>query len=146
MEISKDTKKDEILKLAPACKCEKCSHGCEFGSGLLVESDLPKIAEFLGIDERKLKEDFLEEVEIFNKKGFKPRLLRKDGKPYGKCIFYDDGCKIHPVKPLQCKTSMGCKDYGDKLTTWFYLNYFVDVNDEESMKQWENYMKVNRKI
>ena len=29
----------------------------------------------------------------------------------GPCTFYDKkiGCKIHPVKPLECRKSFGCK-------------------------------------
>jgi len=68
--------------------------------------------------------------------------LRK-GKPYGKCIFFDKevGCRIHEVKPLECKVSMGCKDYGEQLSLWFMLNHFVNKDDAESIRQFATYLK-----
>src|SRR3989338_3873624 len=98
--LSKSTPLDDVLKLTPPCSCHACNHGCTVGSGFLVEGDSKKIAEVLNISEVELKEKFLEEVELFNKKILRPKLLRQ-GKPYGKCIFYDEEkkCTVHKVKP-----------------------------------------------
>ena len=141
--ISKNTRLQDVLKLAPPCKCHACSHPCTMGSGFLAHSDLTPIAKFLGLTEKELKENHLEEVEMFNKTFFRPKLHRKDGKPYGKCTFYDNlkGCTIHPVKPLQCKTSMGCSPYGDHLSAWFVLNHLVDTDDPEAVRQYAQYLK-----
>src|SRR3989338_5957518 len=108
--LTKNTTLKEVVKLAHPCKCDACTVGCRYGSGFLINDDLPKIAEFLGITEEVLRKEFLEEAEKFNTKLFRPKILRKN-KPYGKCIFFDEetGCKIHEVKPLECKVSMGCK-------------------------------------
>src|SRR3989338_3366667 len=140
--LTKNTLVKEVLKLAHPCKCEACTIGCRHGSGFLTEDDIPKIAEHLGVGEEVLKKEFLEEVEKFNTKKYRPKILRKD-KPYGKCIFFDEkiGCKVHAAKPLECKASMGCKDYGEQISIWFMLNYFVDANDAERVRQYASYLK-----
>ena len=144
--ITKLTPLKEVLQLAHPCSCKACSIGCMHGSGSLSNEDIPKIAEFLQISEDELKNKFLEELRKFNTKNFRPKILRKD-KPYGKCIFYDEknGCKIHEVKPLECKVSMGCKDYGEKISLWFMLNYFVNKDDAESIRQYASYLKTGGK-
>lgn len=146
--ISKDTQLNEALKLASPCNCESCNNGCRYGSGLLALDDLKNISNFLKITEEETKEKYLEEVEQFNKKLFRPKLLRKNKMPFGNCIFFDEQnhCAIHPVKPLQCKTSINCKDYGEDLSKWFMLNYIVDENDPESIRQYSIYLKTNAPI
>lgn len=146
--ITKNTPLKEVLKLAAPCQCGACNHGCKYGSGSLAEGDSKKIAEFLNISEEDLKKDFLEETELFNKKISRPKLLRKKGKVHGKCIFYNDnkGCKIHEVKPLECKTSVQCKEYGEDLSVWFMVNHIVDANDPESIRQYAQYIKSGGKI
>lgn len=118
------------------------------GSGSLAGNDSKNIAAFLGIPEQKLKEKYLEEAELFNKKILKPKLLRKDNKPYGQCIFYDEekGCTIHPVKPLECKTSIQCKEYGEGLSVWFMVNFIIDADDPESVRQYAQYLKSGGKL
>lgn len=78
----------------------------------------------------------------------RPKLIREKKKPYGRCVFYDDekGCTIHEVKPLECKTSIQCKDYGSDLSVWFMVNHIVDANDAESVRQFSNYIKSGGKI
>jgi len=140
--LEKNTALTDVLNLAHPCKCNACSVGCRHGSGALEDKDIPKIAKLLGVTEEELKKEFLEEIEKFNTKKYRPKILRKD-KPYGKCIFYDEkiGCKVHAAKPLECKASMGCKDYGEQISIWFMLNYFVDANDAESVRQYASYLK-----
>ncbi len=140
--LTKDTPVEEVLKLAHPCKCDACTIGCRHGSGFLVDEDIQKIAKYLGTTEEVLKKEFLEQVEKFNTKRYRPKILRKD-KPYGKCVFFDEeiGCRVHKVKPLECKISMGCKSYGEKLSLWFMLNHFVNENDPESVRQFATYLK-----
>ena len=146
--ITKNTPLKEVLKLAAPCRCNECNHGCKFGSGSLVEGDSKNISKFLGISEESLKRGFLEEVELFNKKLLRPKLVRDGKKPYGRCVFYDDekGCTIHEVKPLECKTSINCKDYGEDLSVWFMVNHVVDANDAESIRQFAQYIKSGGKV
>lgn len=141
--IAKNTPLKEVLKLAQPCRCEACSHGCKYGSGLLANGDEERLASFLKISEKELKEKFLEEVERFNTKLLKPKLLRKGKAAYGQCIFYNDkkGCTVHEAKPLECKTSMGCKDYGEELSVWFMANNVINPDDPESVRQYAQYLK-----
>ena len=147
-EITRKTPLKNVLKLAHACKCDACSIGCKYGSGFLAEGDSERIAKFLGIEEDVLKKEFLEEVEKFNTKRYRPKILRKENRQYGRCIFFDEGlgCKIHEVKPLECKTAMGCKPYGEELSLWFMLNHFVNENDPESIRQYASYLKIGGKL
>lgn len=141
--ISKNTPLKEVLKLAHPCKCNACSNGCRYGSGFLAEGDAKALAKFLGISEEELKERYLEEAGQFNARLLRPKIERKEGRPYGKCIFFDEkeGCKVHEAKPLQCKVSMGCKDYGEELSLWFMHNYIIDEDDEKSMEEFNVYLK-----
>jgi len=140
--LKKNTELKEVLKLVNPCRCNACTVGCRHGSGFLVQEDIPEIAKFLRVSEEVLKKEFLEEVEKFNTKLFRPKIIRK-GKPYGKCIFFDEkiGCKVHEVKPQECKISMGCKDYGEQISLWFMLNNFVNENDPESIRQYHTHLK-----
>lgn len=146
--ITKATPLEKIRKLAPACRCDACAHGCTMGSGFLADDDAKHIAKFLGITEDELKTKHLEEVEQFNTTLLRPKIERKDGKPYGKCTFYDKkkGCTIHNVKPLQCKISMGCKLYGSDLHAWFVLNHMVNEHDPESIRQYTEYIKAGGNV
>lgn len=141
--IAKNTPLKEVLKLAASCKCDGCRHSCSYGSGLLAGDDVKSMAVFLSVPEEELKRGFLEEVELFNKKMLRPRIVRESGRPYGKCVFYDEqkGCIIHEVKPLQCKTSVSCREYGEELSVWFTVNHVVNPQDPESIRQFAQYIK-----
>jgi len=141
--ITKDTPLKEVLKLAHPCKCDACSNGCKYGSGFLIGEDSKNIAKFLNIGEEELKEKYLEDAEQFNTKLLRPKIERKDGKPYGKCIFFDEkaGCKVHDVKPLQCKISMGCGPYGEELSLWFMHNCIINESNKKSMEELDVYIK-----
>ena len=136
--ISKKTKLKKVLELGK--KCKKCGHCCSHGSGALADDDLKKIAKFLKTTEKELEKTCLEEVERFNTKRLRPIIIKK-GKPYGRCIFLDDkkGCKINPAKPLECKVG-NCSKHGEDLSLWFMLNYFVDPDDPESVRQYASYL------
>ena len=146
--MHKNTPLKEVLKLAAPCRCNSCNHGCKYGSGSLAGNDAKNIAAFLGVSEEELKKKFLEETERFNTKMLKPKLLREKNSQHGRCIFYSDekGCTIHQVKPLECKTSMSCKDYGEQLSIWFMVNNAVNTKDPESVRQFAQYIKSGGKI
>ena len=146
--ITKSTALKDVLRLAAPCKCNSCNSGCRYGSGLLADGDAKNIAAFLNISQSELKEKYLEESELLNQKMLRPKIIRKEGKPYGRCIFFDEqnGCTIHEAKPLECKTSINCKDYGEDLSVWFKVNYVLDTTDPESIRQYSNYIKAGGKL
>jgi len=135
--IRKSTPKEEILETGKECRrCNKC---CKMGSGFFLDEQLPEVAEYLGIEVEKLKEDYLEEAERFNKKRYRP-------KSDNGCIFLnEDGCSIHKVKPFECRIS-SCSDKSQAVSIWFALNYFVDEDDAESIRQYAIYLKTQPTI
>jgi Fe-S-cluster containining protein len=146
--ITKSTPEKVAIKFGGECKCDQCARLCMYGSCTLKPGEEKKIAKFLKIPVKKLVKEQLEEVERFNTKLLRPKILRKDGKPYGHCIFFDKKkglCKIHEVKPIQCKTS-SAHEYGEQLHAWFILNYFVNPDDPESIRQYASYLKTNKTI
>lgn len=144
MKITKDTPEYEIRKLGE--KCDQCGKCCSFGSGFMLESEIPRIANFLNIPKDEFIKDFLEETEIFHTKIFKIRPYKPKDKPYGPCMLLDDDkCKIHDVKPLHCSIG-NCTEHGDDLHTWFILNYCLNIYDPESVRQYASYLETGGRI
>jgi Fe-S-cluster containining protein len=113
----------------------------------MTDKDLDKLSKFLHLTKRDVKDKYLESLNIYNKTFFRPKLER-DGKPFGKCVFFEKGtgCKIHTAKPLHCRIAMSCKAYGEQLNTWFYLNHIVDATDPEAIRQWSVYLETHPTI
>ncbi len=146
--ISSLTPEKVAIKLAGECKCDKCNHGCKYGAGAFKKGEEKKLAKFLKLNEKELKDKYLEEIELFNTKLLRPKILKEQGKPYGKCVFFDDEkniCKVHKAKPLQCKIASG-HAHGEQMHTWFILNHFVNPDDPESIRQYAEYLKHNKTI
>jgi len=150
MDIVKDTPLKEILKLTPACSCDACNHGCKFGSGYFVDGQISKVAEYMNISLDELKKKYLTKEIMLNRIMYRPKRKREKAKmPFGECIFFDSNkerCKIHLVKPLQCQIAMGCRDYGEDIMTWFLVNYVLDLDDNESIREYNIYIKSGGKV
>ena len=132
--ITKKTPLKKIIELGGECK--KCGNCCKFGSGYLINDDISKIAKFLGVSEEELKEKYLEKVHMYGQEIFRPN-QKKKGKQYGECIFLKDKkCSIHKVKPLNCKIG-SCSKYGEEISVWFALNYFIDKGNPQSIRDWK---------
>jgi len=156
--ITKLTPLNEIIELSDECK--RCSKCCNHGSGYILNDEVSKIAKFLNVAEEKLKQDYLEEAEVFGRKVLKaktentgnkfPVTLAKahvnKNKVPGKCVFSGaNGCNIHPAKPLHCKIA-NCNEYGEELNQWFLLNHIVNPSNPESVRQWATHLKFNDPI
>ncbi len=143
--ITRKTPKEEVLSMGKSCRM--CGHCCRFGAGCLAEDDLERLSALLGLKEEEVKEKYLEEVDLFNTKMLRPRILRKNGKPFGPCVFLteDNKCSIHEAKPLQCRIG-SCMKEGSDIMEWFYLNYCVDPFDPASLRQWSERLKVKQTI
>lgn len=137
--IGKNIKLQEVLKISE--NCGRCGSCCRYGTGFLVDNDLKNIAKELNIDEKEVKEKYLEEVEYFNKKLSRPKTNKK---PFGECIFLKDRlCSIQDVKPLHCRIG-NCSN--EELSAWFLLNYIIDKDDPESVRQYKIYLESGGKI
>ena len=75
-------------------KCGKCCTGKPGYVWIQIE-DMHRIAEFLGIR-------FREFVAKYVRKVGNHWSLKEEAN--GDCIFYESGCKIYPVRPMQCRT------------------------------------------
>jgi Fe-S-cluster containining protein len=137
-------KKLEKKKIPPE---KRGIENCDFGSGFCHEKDLPKLAAFLRVSVDDLKEKYLEEVDKFNTKRYRPKVMRKEGMPYGQCIFLDKekGCTVHQVRPLQCRVAH-TDENSEALAKWFDFNYFVNRNDPESIRQYALWLQFNEPL
>jgi len=148
--ITKKTPVNEAIKYGKCEKgrdCHECSTLCTYGSGALAEEDFKKIAKHLGKTVAKLKMNYLEKVDKLGTTRWRPKLIRKKGAPYGRCIFYNEQekCTIHGVKPLECKIST-CTEYGPALTEWFTLNYYLNESNPHSIREWAIKLKTHPTI
>ena len=76
-------------------KCRKCGECCKgYGGTYLTDSDIEGISRYINSDPKEFVDQFC------SLSGDRPVLAqRKDGY----CIFWNQICTIHPVKPLMCR-------------------------------------------
>lgn len=139
MNITKDTPVRMMRELGKDCRM--CGNCCMHGTGVVIGEDLPRMARFLNVSEENLKKDYLEETEMFNTRAWKMKQI-KGSKPFGPCVFLgkDKTCEVHVAKPFHCIVA-NCKPYAEQAIQWFYLNYLVNADDPESVRQWASYLK-----
>ncbi len=129
-------------------ECTQCGKCCSLDSGMVLEKDIPALAKFLEISETELKQKYLDENSKFNTFAYKLKRIKPENKPYGKCILFDEktGCTVHEVKPTHCRVCSTKSKHGEQLSIWFILNYFVNPNDPESIRQYAQYLKTHPTI
>lgn len=75
--------------------CRRCGQCCKgYGGTYVTQDEIRAIAEFIGVD----PVGFVSRYCTFS--GGRPLLAQGDD---GYCIFWDELCTIHPVKPRMCK-------------------------------------------
>ena len=75
--------------------CQKCGECCKgYGGTYVTSDDILAISKFIGVDENEFVEKYCK------MSGKKPLLAQKKD---GFCVFFDEQCTIHPVKPKMCK-------------------------------------------
>ncbi len=81
--------------------CERCSGCCRHEPGyvFLSEIDLRKMYDSLDIPKKKFIKKYCQTVDLM---GIKRLSLIE--KPNNDCIFWDKGCIIYKVRPLQCRS------------------------------------------
>ena len=92
--------------------CRECEGNCCIGeSGYIWVSptEIKEIARFLELDEEEFKEQYLIKV------GYKYSIKERSYKNGFACIFFENGCKIYPVRPTQCKTFPFWDYFKDKI-------------------------------
>jgi uncharacterized protein len=79
----------------PLFECTRCGDCCKgYGGTFLTESDISAISDFIGVDAA----EFRRRCCVLS--GDHLVLAQRSD---GYCIFYDQGCGIHSVKPRMCR-------------------------------------------
>ncbi len=78
-----------------AFQCRQCGECCKgFGGTFVTEKDIQMIADFINCDTETFVKDYCQ------LSGGKYVLIQGTG---GYCVFWDELCTIHPVKPRMCR-------------------------------------------
>ena len=76
-------------------ECTQCGQCCKgYGGTYVSEADIAAIARFLGVSAATFQSRYCAIS------GGKPLLAQRAD---GYCIFYENNCSIHPVKPRMCR-------------------------------------------
>jgi hypothetical protein len=78
-------------------ECKRCGVCCTGDPGIIYvdKNEVARIAEYISVRASRFIEKYL----------FPVRTGYSIGEHAdGRCLFYKDGCSIHPVRPSQCKT------------------------------------------
>jgi len=147
MLISKETPKEVIIKEFGS-KCELCGHCCHFASGVVLDEEIPRLAKHFSLKPKEFKEIYLEKFTKFNTQLHRFKQIRKGNAPHGRCIFLDveeNKCSINEIKPLHCRIST-CAKEGEEVQKWFDANYFLNADDEISLREYGIYLKFNEPL
>jgi len=75
--------------------CKKCGDCCKgYGGTFVTAEDIEAIAAYIKMDPERFVADYCD------MSGGKPVLAQGEN---GYCIFWDEVCTIHPVKPRMCR-------------------------------------------
>ncbi|HAS90654.1 MAG TPA: YkgJ family cysteine cluster protein [Desulfovibrio sp.] len=81
--------------MSKAFECRMCGHCCQGEGGIIMTAkDRNRLADHLGISEQELIEKHSETV---NGK------IRLQSREDGYCVFFDEGCGVHPGRPDICR-------------------------------------------
>jgi Fe-S-cluster containining protein len=94
-------------------ECTQCGECCKgYGGTYLTESDIAKIAAFIGVDIEEFKRSYC----VLS--GNRPVLAQQ---PNGYCIFFNRNCSIHAVKPRMCRQWPFIRSLMVDITNWHIM-------------------------
>jgi Fe-S-cluster containining protein len=78
-------------------ECRRCGDCCTGDPGIVRvnEREIADIAAYLGMPVSAVVETFL----YFRENGHSIKEASD-----GRCLFFEDGCRIYPARPIQCRT------------------------------------------
>ena len=83
------------MKLSDIFNCTKCGDCCKgYGGAFVTPDDIKAISDYLNAEPEHFIEKFCQIS------GGKPLIAQSEN---GYCIFWNEVCTIHPVKPRMCK-------------------------------------------
>jgi len=106
----------ETMKSTDVFKCTNCGDCCKgYGGTFVTEKDIEDIADYIKADTEQFVKEYCQ------MSGEKPVLAQgKDGY----CIFWDELCKIHPVKPRMCRQWPCLKSVLVDVANWHIMGAF----------------------
>jgi len=102
------------MPLKTIFQCRQCGHCCQGETTVSLDAgDLERLVAYLDLSLEETKEKYLRIT------GNVVQMKTVDGR----CIFYDQGCTVHPGKPWRC-------------SQWpLHPSILVDANNFESIRQ-----------
>ncbi len=111
--------------------CQRCGDCCKgYGGTYLTEAEIDNICRYLGINRERFMRDACQ--------ASGGKVLIAQGKN-GYCKFWDQLCRIHPVKPHMCRRWPFIDSILVDVTNWRALaatcpGMRVDVSDDQILK------------
>lgn len=103
------------------CNCLQCQAACQRKPGWFAPGEAERVGVYLGMSLPELFQHYLM-VDWFERTNANPIFVLSPAikghtagsefpaNPQGECVFYENGqCRIHPVKPEECRGVMACK-------------------------------------
>ena len=88
------------------CQCDKCQSLCLNEPGWFAPGEAEMAATYLGLSMEEFEANYLEHHLTEDVAVLAPKCQQRTGA----CIFFDNGsCKIHDVKPFECRKVYGCE-------------------------------------
>ena len=111
-----------------AFECRMCGHCCHGEGGIVMTlKDLERLAEHLGVSVDELVSKHTRD------KGGKLHLATKAD---GYCLFFEEGCGVHPGRPDICRAWPYFRgNLIDELSWKMIQDYCPGVNDEAGHKE-----------
>lgn len=115
------------MKSSDIFDCKKCGDCCiGYGGTYITAEDIEAIAAYIRVEPETFVRDYCQ------MSGSKPVLAQ--GKN-GRCVFWDEVCTIHPVKPRMCKAWPFIKSVLTDVSNWHIMasacpGIRTDVPDE----------------
>jgi len=104
----KDVKPSDIFK------CQQCGECCKgYGGTFVTEKEIEAITGYLNIDHKSFVDNYCQ------MSGGKP-VLAQGRNDY--CVFWDELCTIHPVKPRMCKNWPFIKSILVDINNWYIMS------------------------
>ena len=85
----------DAVTAADLFSCRRCGKCCQgYGGTYLTETEIDNICRYLSLDRKQFIRSYCQ------MSGSKPLVAQAEN---GYCIFWDQHCTIHPVKPHLCR-------------------------------------------
>ncbi len=96
-----EQEKQEFWHEGLCFSCTSCGHCCRHEPGyvFLSRKDINALAGYFGLSAQEFINRWCRSVHM----GIASRISLRETPNYD-CVFWDKGCSVYPVRPLQCRT------------------------------------------